>query len=57
MITSNNDKEFAHHNAIAKALNYDFSFAHPYSSWEKGTNENTNDLIRQYFTKTETLEQ
>jgi len=50
-ITSDNGKEFAHHEAIAWALNCDFYFAHPYSSWERGTNENTNGLIRQYFPK------
>jgi len=32
-------------------LDIDFFFTHPYSSWEKGTNENTNGLLRQYFPK------
>lgn len=50
-ITSDNGKEFAQHEVIAKSLNCDFYFAHPYSSWERGTNENTNGLIRQYFPK------
>jgi len=50
-ITSDNGKEFAHHELIAEALNADFYFAHPYSSWERGLNENTNGLIRQYFPK------
>jgi IS30 family transposase len=50
-ITSDNGKEFADHKQIAKSLHTDFYFAHPYSSWERGTNENTNGLIRQYFSK------
>lgn len=50
-ITSDNGKEFARHEAIAKALSADFYFAHPYASWERGLNENTNGLIRQYFPK------
>jgi len=50
-ITSDNGREFAHHQAIATTLAADFYFAHPYSSWERGLNENTNGLIRQYFPK------
>lgn len=50
-ITSDNGKEFARHEAIASALDADFYFAHPYASWERGLNENTNGLIRQYFPK------
>jgi IS30 family transposase len=50
-ITSDNGKEFAGHKEIASKLKADFYFAHPYSSWERGTNENTNGLIRQYFPK------
>lgn len=50
-LTSDNGKEFAHHKAIAEALDADFYFAHPYASWERGLNENTNGLIRQYFPK------
>ena len=50
-ITSDNGREFAHHQAIAQKLAADFYFAHPYSSWERGLNENTNGLIRQYFLK------
>jgi len=50
-ITSDNGKEFARHEAIAEALQADFYFAHPYASWERGLNENTNGLIRQYFPK------
>ena len=50
-ITSDNGKEFGNHKKIAKGLKCDFYFAHPYASWERGTNENTNGLIRQYFPK------
>jgi IS30 family transposase len=50
-ITSDNGREFAHHQRIAQQLKADFYFAHPYSSWERGLNENTNGLVRQYFPK------
>jgi IS30 family transposase len=50
-MTSDNGKEFAGHKNIAQKLNTDFYFAHPYSPWERGLNENTNGLIRQYFPK------
>lgn len=50
-ITSDNGTEFAKHKAIAKKLNAAFYFAHPYHAWERGTNENTNGLVRQYFPK------
>ncbi len=50
-ITADNGQEFADHERIAKELNTDVYFAHPYSSWERATNENMNGLIRQYFPK------
>ena len=50
-ITSDNGKEFANNEPIAKALDCVFYFAHAYSAWERRTNENTNGLIRQYFPK------
>jgi IS30 family transposase len=50
-ITSDNGSEFAQHELIAKKLDTDFYFAHPYSSWERGLNEYTNKLIRQYIVK------
>lgn len=50
-ITADNGKEFSKHESIAKALDSDFFFCHPYSSWERGLNENTNGLIRQFFPK------
>ena len=50
-LTADNGREFAHHQKIAKALKAKFYFAHPFASWERGLNENTNGLIRQYFPK------
>ncbi|MBA3662366.1 MAG: IS30 family transposase [Gammaproteobacteria bacterium] len=50
-ITSDNGSEFVNHESISKKLNADFYFAHPYASWERGLNENTNGLIRQYLRK------
>ncbi len=50
-LTSDNGKEFAEHAQVAQTLDADFYFCHPYSSWERGLNENTNGLIRQYFPK------
>jgi len=55
-ITSDNGKEFARHDIIAKELKSAFYFAHPYHSWERGLNENTNGLIRQYFPKSTSFE-
>ncbi len=50
-ITADNGREFAQHEKIAAAVGAEFYFAHPYHSWERGTNENTNGLLRQYFPK------
>lgn len=50
-ITTDNGREFAAHQIIAKELNTTVYFAHPYSSWEKGTIENMNGLFRQYVPK------
>jgi len=50
-ITADNGKEFAYHEQISDKLSADVYFAHPYSSWERGLNENTNGLLRQYFPK------
>lgn len=56
-ITSDNGTEFADHKTIAKKLNAGFFFAHPYSSWERGLNEYTNKLIRQYIPKKQTFDE
>lgn len=50
-LTFDNGKEFSDHLSIAQALQADTYFAKPYHSWERGLNENTNGLIRQYFPK------
>lgn len=50
-VTFDNGKEFADHMTIADRFQCDTFFAKPYHSWERGTNENTNGLIRQYFPK------
>jgi IS30 family transposase len=55
-ITADNGKEFASHQRIKEQLSADVYFAHPYRSWERGLNENTNGLIRQYFTKGSSFE-
>ena len=50
-ITFDNGTEFGRHQHIARALDADIFFAKPYSSWQRGSNENTNGLLRQYFPK------
>jgi IS30 family transposase len=54
-ITYDNGKEFADHQLIAKALNTTCYFATPYHSWERGLNEHTNGLVRQYLPKSTQL--
>ena len=55
-LTVDNGKEFAKHKDIKDKAKIDVYFAHPYSSWERGTNENTNGLIRQYLPKIRRLD-
>lgn len=50
-LTSDNGKEFAHHKSISKALEVEFYFAKPHHPWERGSNENCNRLVRQFFPK------
>lgn len=50
-LTLDNGKEFARHERMARKTGMDIFFAHPYHSWERGTNENTNGLIRRLHPK------
>ena len=50
-LTFDNGSEFVKHETIGQALEATTYFAHPYSSWERGINENTNGLLRQFFPK------
>ena len=50
-ITLDNGTEFHDYKSVEKKLGVKFYFANPYHSWERGTNENTNGLIRQYLPK------
>ena len=50
-ITLDNGGEFASHEKVAKAINADIYFAKPYASYQRGTNENTNGIIRRTWPK------
>ena len=54
-ITADNGTEFHGYEVIEKATNVKFYFARPYHSWERGSNENTNGLIRQYLPKRKSM--
>ncbi|MHC4717355.1 MAG: IS30 family transposase [Planctomycetota bacterium] len=54
--TVDNGREFSRHEAIADRLGLEVYFAHAYSAWERGTNENTNGLLRQYLPKSRDFE-
>ena len=47
-LTVDNGKEFSNHESVARTLEIKVFFADPYSAWQRGLNENTNGLIRQY---------
>lgn len=50
-MTFDNGKEFAEHQRLTRGLGFQVYFAAPYASWQRGTNENTNGLLRQFFAK------
>jgi transposase, IS30 family len=50
-VTFDNGKEFAEHRRLTARLGLEVYFAKPYRSWQRGTNENTNGLLRQFFPK------
>ncbi|MBS3747127.1 MAG: IS30 family transposase [Wenzhouxiangellaceae bacterium] len=54
-LTLDNGKELSRHQVVARALDVAVFFADPYASWQRGTNENTNGLIRQYLPKNRDL--
>lgn len=54
-ITADNGTEFHEYAALERATGTRFSFATPHHSWERGTNENTNGLLRQYLPKGESM--
>ncbi len=56
-LTSDRGKEFAEYAQMSRTLGIPFYFAHPYAAWERGTNENTNGLLRQYFPKSTSFRQ
>ena len=56
-LTADNGKEFANHETVSKILQADFFFAKPYHSWERGLNEHTNGLVRQYLPKSTSFDE
>lgn len=56
-VTADNGKEFSTHQNVSNALGTGFYFATPYHSWERGLNEHTNGLVRQYFPKSKRFDE
>jgi len=55
-VTADNGTEFTYHEEVSKALDIKYYFCDPYSSWQRGLNEHTNGLIRQYIPKKSSFE-
>jgi len=55
-VTADNGTEFTYHEQVSKALDIQYYFCDPYSSWQRGLNEHTNGLIRQYIPKKSSFE-
>jgi len=56
-ITPDRGKEFARHEVVAEALGGAINTPPPYQPWQRGTNENTNGLLREYFPKHQNIAQ
>jgi len=56
-ITPDRGKEFARHAVVAEALGIKIYIPPPYQPWQRGTNENTNGLLREYFPKHQDIAQ
>jgi len=56
-LTADNGKEFSNHKVVSEALESRFFFAKTYRSWERGLNEHTNGLVRQYFPKSKRFDE
>ena len=56
-ITPDRGKEFARHAVVAEALGVKIYIPPPYQPWQRGTNENTNGLLREYFPKHQDIAQ
>ena len=54
-VTLDRGKEFADHTQVTADIDVQFYFALPHHPWQRGTNENTNGLLREYFPKGESL--
>lgn len=50
-LTPDRGSEFKRHEVVAKELGVEFYFPEPHQPWQRGTNENTNGLLREYFPK------